>query len=118
MMASEIRQPFSPEEKRASVKLEAGTVRLGSTQSNLIMEHDLEKMEFMDPLMSKTGICRENPASTCEEEKLAVPLYRGTGPIIPKIQGRVHEGGYVHASQEQVKSSVFSVSKFQASFVF
>lgn len=107
MRASELSQPFSPEETGACVKLEGGTVRLGSAHPNLIMEDDLEKTEFMDPLVSKTGICRANPAPTYEEEKLATALYRETGPIVPKIHGRMHEGGYVRASQEEVKSSVF-----------
>ncbi|XP_053086760.1 multiple PDZ domain protein isoform X2 [Pangasianodon hypophthalmus] len=101
MTASEIGEPFSPEEKGASVRLEAGTGRLGSTHSSLIMENDLERMNSMDPLMSKAGICRANTASTCKEEKLATTLYREMGPIMPEIQGRVHEGGYVRASQEE-----------------
>lgn len=114
MTTSEIRQPFSPEEKGAFVRLEGGTVRPGSTHSNLIMEHDLDRMDSMDPLVSKAGICRAKPAST--EEKLATTLYRETGPIVPEIQGRMHEGGYVRASQEQVKSSVFSISNCQTLF--
>ncbi|MCJ8749016.1 hypothetical protein PDJAM_G00171360 [Pangasius djambal] len=101
MTASETGEPFSPEEEGASVRLEAGTGRLGSTHSNLIMENDLERMNSMDPLMSKAGICRANPASTCKEEKLATTLYREMGPIVPEIQGRGHEGGYVRASQEE-----------------
>lgn len=113
MTASEIRQPFAPEEKGASVRLEAGTVRLGSTHSNLIMEHDLGRMDSMDPLMSKAGICSANPASTCKEEKLTTALYRETGPIIPEIQGQVDEGGYVHAAQEEVKGSVLNIANCQ-----
>lgn len=110
--ASEIGPPFSPEEKGALVRLEAETVRLGSTHSDLIVEDDF--MDCVDPLMSKAGICRANPAST--EEKLAAAFYRETGPIVPEIQGRVHEGVYVHASQEEVQNSVF-IHSFIPSFI-
>lgn len=106
--ASEIGPPFPPEEKGAFVRLEAETVRHGSTHSDLIIEDDFKKMDSVDPPMSKAGICRANPAST--EEKLAAALYRETGPIVPEMQGRVHEGVYVHASQEEVQSSVFNYS--------
>ncbi|XP_060773016.1 multiple PDZ domain protein isoform X3 [Neoarius graeffei] len=98
MTASETGQPFAPEEKGAPVRLEAGTVRLGSTSSNLITEQDSERM---DSVMSNAGICRANPASACKEEKLATALYRETGPIVPEIQGQVREGGYAHAAQEE-----------------
>ncbi|KAK3507712.1 hypothetical protein QTP70_034817 [Hemibagrus guttatus] len=89
MTSSEIGEPFSPEER-----LEAGTV----SHSSLIMEHDLKRMDSMDPMMSKAGICRANPASTSKEEKLTMPSYREMGPIVPEIQGRVHDVG---ASQEE-----------------
>lgn len=93
-------EPFSPEDKGTSVRLEAGTV----SHSNLVMEHDLKTMDSMDPMMSKAGIFRANPASICKEETLAMPLYREMGPIVPEM----HEIGYVGASQEEVKSSVLN----------
>lgn len=117
LTASEIGQPFPPEEKEASVKFEARSVRLGSTHSSLLTEHDLERMDSMDSLLSKGGICRANPASTCKEEKLTT-LYRETGPTVAEIQGRVREGGYVRASQEEVKSSVFDISNCQSALFF
>lgn len=110
MTASEPGQPFAPEEKGAPVRLEAGTLRLGSTSSNLITEQDLERM---DSVMSNAGICRANPAPACKEENLATALYRETGPIVPEIQGQVREGGYAHAAQEEVKSSVLSIANCQ-----
>ncbi|XP_058240794.1 multiple PDZ domain protein isoform X3 [Hemibagrus wyckioides] len=86
-------EPFSPEDKGTSVRLEAGTV----SHSNLVMEHDLKTMDSMDPMMSKAGIFSANPASICKEETLAMPLYREMGPIVPEM----HEVGYVGASQEE-----------------
>ncbi|XP_060720245.1 multiple PDZ domain protein isoform X1 [Tachysurus vachellii] len=101
MTSSEIEEPFSPEEKGTSVRLEPGTVRVGFTHSSLIMEHDLKRMDSMDPTLSKAGICRAHPAFTCKEDELTLPLYRETGLIMPEIQGHVHEVGYVVASQEE-----------------
>ncbi|GAA6099914.1 multiple PDZ domain protein isoform X10 [Tachysurus ichikawai] len=101
MTSSEIEEPFSPEEKGTSVRLEPGTLRVGFTHSSLIMEHDLKRMDSMDPTLSKAGICRANPAFTRKEDELTLPLYRETGLTMPAIQGRVHEVGYVDASQEE-----------------
>lgn len=111
MTPAEIEEPFSQEEKGA------GTVRCGSTHSSLVMEHDLERMDSIEPLMSKAGICRSNPASTGKEEQLAMALYREAGLTVPEIQRRGHEVGYVDASQEEVKSSVSNISNCQATFV-
>ncbi|XP_047671663.1 multiple PDZ domain protein isoform X5 [Tachysurus fulvidraco] len=96
MSSTEIEEPFSPEEEGTSVRLEPGTLRVGFTHSSLIMEHDLKRMDSMDPTLSKAGICRANPAFTCKEDELTLPLYRETGPITPEI----HEVGY-DASQEE-----------------
>lgn len=117
MTSSEIEEPFSPEEKGTSVRLEPGTLRVGFTHSSLIMEHDLKRMDSMDPTLSKAGICRANPAFTRKEDELTLPLYRETGLTMPAIQGRVHEVGYVDASQEEVRSSVFHISNYQSTLV-
>ncbi|XP_046698509.1 multiple PDZ domain protein isoform X4 [Silurus meridionalis] len=103
MAVSEIREKFPPmDEEETSVRLKAGTGRLGSTPSNLFMEHDSEKIDPVDPLMSKAGLCSANPVSTCTEENLITTLYRETErPILPEIRGRAHDGCYVAASQEE-----------------
>ncbi|XP_053475090.1 multiple PDZ domain protein isoform X1 [Ictalurus furcatus] len=81
--APEIGPPFSSEENGASVRLEAATVRLGSSHSDLITERDFERMDSTDLVMSNA-----NPASTCKEETLASTLYKETGPMVAERRVR------------------------------
>ncbi|KAF4071450.1 hypothetical protein AMELA_G00273370 [Ameiurus melas] len=81
--APEIGPPFSPEENGASGQLEAATVRLGSSHSDLITERDFEGMDSVDLVMSNA-----NPASTCKGETLASTLYKETGPMVAERRVR------------------------------
>ncbi|KAF5904626.1 multiple PDZ domain protein isoform X10, partial [Clarias magur] len=96
--ASEIRQ-------EAHIMLDAGAVRFGPTHSDPITQHDLQRTDSKDP----PGTHRANPVSACKDEKLASRLYRDTGPT----QERVHEGGYVHASQKELQEDDFPMDKTQ-----
>ncbi|XP_035385859.1 multiple PDZ domain protein isoform X2 [Electrophorus electricus] len=87
-------QPFTPEGRAVPLSPEEETLRLDSTHPELITELILDRMEPVDPLMS-----RASPAHHSKTPS----LYSEAGPIMPELLGQGLKSVYVEDFQEEAE---------------